>query len=147
MNAKCHDILSKEERSERMSRVRQRDTRAEIIVRRFLFARGFRYRKNDRRYPGSPDIVLPKYRTMIFVHGCFWHGHPGCRASRLPKTRHGFWAKKVSDNRARDARNIQLLEQEGWKVIVVWECELKSRSRRSRRLDALIHEIIANEVQ
>jgi len=144
-NGEHTDILSAEERSERMSRVRQEDTGPEMLVRRFLFRQGFRYRKNDRRYPGSPDIVLPKYRTVVFVHGCFWHGHPGCRAARLPRTRHEFWAKKISDNRARDARNIHLLEQDGWKVVVVWECELKSQEKRKRRLEALVHEITVRE--
>lgn len=144
INNKRNDILSVEERSERMSRVRQKDTKPEVIVRKFLFSRGFRYRKNDKRYPGSPDIVLPKYHMMIFVNGCFWHGHSGCRAARLPKTRHEFWEEKVSDNMARDARNIRLLEQDRWRVIVVWECELKEANKRNRRLNALVTEITAN---
>ena len=139
------DILSKAERSKRMSRVRHEDTESETIVRRHLFGRGFRYRKNDRRYPGSPDIVLPKYGTAVFVHGCFWHGHPGCRAARLPKSRREFWAKKVSDNKARDRRDIRLLEQDGWKVIVIWECELKSKEKRKRRLETLEREIAEKE--
>ena len=140
------DILSEEERSERMSRVRQEDTKPELIVRKYLFAKGFRYRKNDRRYPGSPDVVLPKYRTVIFTHGCFWHGHTGCRAARLPRTRHEFWARKVADNRSRDARNTRLLEQDGWNVIVVWECELKGKKRRRHRLETLAREIDSCEI-
>ena len=136
------DILSREERSERMSRVRQAGTKPEMAVREFLSSRGFDFRENDERYPGSPDIVLPKYRTAVFVHGCFWHGHPGCKAARLPKTRREFWAKKVSDNRIRDARNIRHLEEDGWKVIVVWGCELKSKAKRVSRVEALVREII-----
>ena len=141
MDSEFHDILTTDDRRERMSRVRQASTDLETIVCKFLFGRGFRYRKNDRHYPGSPDIILPKYRTMIFVHGCFWHGHPGCKAARLPKTRHEFWAKKVSENIERDAQDIHLLEQDGWKVIVVWGCELKSRDKRNRKLDSLVMEI------
>ena len=135
------DILSEEDRSERMSRVRQLDTDLETVVRKFLFARGFRYRKNDRRYQGSPDIILPKYRTAIFIHGCFWHGHPSCRAARLPKSRQEFWAKKISNNIERDSKKIQLLERENWKVIVVWGCELERKKDCELRLMKLIEEI------
>lgn len=141
-----HDILSEVERHVRMSRVRHEDTDLETIVRKFLFNEGFRYRKNDKRYAGSPDIILPKYHTAIFVHGCFWHGHPECKAGRLPKTRHEFWAKKISENVERDSRFIKLLEQDGWKVFVVWGCELKNAKKRNQRLKKLIKEIVANKV-
>lgn len=135
------DILSLQERSERMSRVRQEDTDLEIIVRKFLFSRGFRYRKNDKRYYGRPDIVMPKYRTVIFIQGCFWHGHQDCKAARLPRTRNEFWTKKISDNTSRDERNIHLLEKDGWKVILLWGCELKNKSKQFARLEKLVEEI------
>lgn len=124
-----------------MSKIRQEDTKPEIIVRRFLFSKGFRYRKNDLRYPGKPDIVLPKYNTVVFVHGCFWHGHEGCKSSMLPKTRTDFWRNKIEDNIIRDQRNIQKLEDQGWNVIVVWECEINSKNNREKRLKKLITEI------
>lgn len=124
------DTISKKARSELMARIKGRDTKPEIIVRKFLFSRGFRYRIHDSRYPGSPDIVLPKYRTAIFVHGCFWHGHEGCRLFRYPKTNYEFWYEKIKKNRERDERKIKLLEQQGWNVIVIWECQIKSLSKR-----------------
>jgi DNA mismatch endonuclease (patch repair protein) len=136
-----NDILSEEDRSERMSSVRHENTDLEYIVRKFLFRNGFHYRKNDRRYIGSPDIVLPKYHTIIFVHGCFWHGHNGCKAARLPKTRYAFWAKKLSENIERDRRIFGQLEQDGWKVIVVWGCELKNAQVQNHRLQELVNEI------
>jgi len=113
-----------------MARIRGRDTKPEIIVRKFLFSRGFRYRINDSRYPGSPDIVLPKYRTAIFIHGCFWHGHDGCKLFRYPKTNYEFWYEKVEKNRTRDDLKIQHLKQQGWNVIVIWECQIKNPSTR-----------------
>ena len=124
-----------------MSRIRADETKPEEIVRKFLFSHGFRYRKNDKRYPGKPDIVLPKYRTMIFVHGCFWHGHENCKAAELPKTNTDFWIKKISDTRVRDQKNIETLRKEGWNVIIVWQCEIKNKNKRDRRLDLLLKEI------
>lgn len=135
------DIYSKKKRSEIMSKIGGTDTKPEIIVRKFLFSKGFRYRINDERYPGKPDIVLPKYKTIIFVHGCFWHGHKSCKASKLPKTRKGFWKKKISDNINRDRINIQELEKQGWNVINVWECEINNMNKRKKRLKQLIIEI------
>ena len=120
------DVHSKEIRSYNMSRIRGRDTRPEELVRKFLFAQGFRYRKNDSRLPGKPDIVLPKYRTVIFVNGCFWHHHEGCRYFVWPKNNAEFWQKKIESNVERDKRNHQLLQEMGWKVIDIWECELKA---------------------
>jgi len=138
------DIYSKEKRSEVMSKIRGKETKPEILVRKFLFLKGFRYRINDKRYPGKPDIVLPKYHTIIFIHGCFWHGHENCKAAKLPGTNKDFWKKKISDNIVRDRKNIGKLRGEGWNVIIIWLCEIKNKSDRVRRLERLIGEI-ANE--
>lgn len=110
-----------------MSRIRSRDTKPEEIVRKYLFSHGFRYRKNDPRYPGKPDIVLPKYRTVIFVNGCFWHKHEGCKYFVWPKSNEEFWQKKICSNVVRDEQNYRVLEEQGWKIIVVWECQLKKK--------------------
>lgn len=115
-------------RSEMMSRVRSKDTGPEKRVRSLLHALGYRFRLHRRDLPGSPDIVLPARKVAIFVHGCFWHGHGCKRAGRLPKTNADFWAKKLAANLARDARNRSALENLGWKVLVVWECELKDEA-------------------
>lgn len=125
------DTKTPAERSENMSRIRSTNTKPEEIVRKYLFSKGFRYRKNDKRYPGKPDIVLPKYRTVIFVNGCFWHMH-GCSRSRLPKSNQEFWRPKIERNIERDADTKKKLEAEGWKVIVIWECELKKRIANER---------------
>lgn len=121
------DNHSKETRSYNMSRIRSRDTKPEEIVRKYLFSHGFRYRKNDPRYPGKPDIVLPKYRTIIFVNGCFWHKHEGCKYFVWPKSNEEFWRKKIRSNVERDEQNYRILEEQGWKIIVVWECQLKKK--------------------
>lgn len=112
-----------------MSHIRSRDTRPETMVRHYLFSRGFRYRKNVRALPGTPDIVLSRYHTVIFVNGCFWHGHDGCRYFRLPKTNADFWQHKIERNQERDARDRMELRRMGWHVIQVWECQLKPRER------------------
>lgn len=119
------DVHDKETRSYNMSCIKGKNTRPEEIVRKYLFYRGFRYRKNDKRLPGTPDIVLPKYKTVIFVNGCFWHGHECCRYFVIPKTNTEFWTKKIETNRKRDIRKINDLQTIGWKVVVVWECQLK----------------------
>lgn len=119
------DTFSKETRSYVMSRIKCKDTKPEIIVRSYLFSRGLRFRKNDKRYPGSPDIVLLKYKTIVFVHGCFWHLHEGCKYARIPKSNVDYWEKKLYRNRERDKHNQKELEKMGWNVITVWECELK----------------------
>ena len=126
-----------------MRSIKGRDTKAELLVRRFLFRKGFRYRTNDRRLPGSPDIVLPKYKSVVFVNGCFWHGHEECPLFVLPKTNADFWADKIEKNRTRDARDISTLISEGWRVFVVWECELKNREKREAALEGLVNEIWA----
>lgn len=126
------DNLSKDERSERMSRIRSRDTGPEMIVRRLVHGMGFRYRLHVRGLPGVPDMVFPRLRKIIFVHGCFWHQHPGC--GRQPKSRLDFWTKKLSQNRRRDLRNQQILRSMGWQILIVWECQLKRAVLRARLL-------------
>jgi DNA mismatch endonuclease (patch repair protein) len=124
------DNHSPQIRSYNMSRIRSNNTKPEEIVRKYLFSKGFRYRKNDRRYPGKPDIVLPKYRTVIFVHGCFWHCHANCADFVQPKSNQEYWHKKLDHNRIRDAENVRELKSKGWQVIIVWECELKKENRQ-----------------
>ena len=121
------DVHDKKTRSYNMSRIKGKDTKPEMLVRRFLHANGFRYRLHVKDMPGKPDIVLPKYKTMIFVHGCFWHQHPGCKRAQTPKTQPEFWEHKFRNNLARDRRNVTALEQRGWKVSVIWECETKTQ--------------------
>lgn len=123
------DVHSKETRSYNMSRIKSSNTKPEEIVRKYLFSKGFRYRKNDKRYPGKPDIVLPKYRTIIFVNGCFWHGHKDCKYYVVPKTNTDFWLNKINHNIERDQKQINQLKMEGWNVIVVWECQLKQEKQ------------------
>ena len=123
-----------------MSRIRSKDTKPEEIVRKYLFSQGFRYRKNDRRYPGKPDIVLPKYKTVIFVNGCFWHKHDGCKYFVWPKSNPAFWRNKIENNVLRDKDNYAKLAKDGWKIIVVWECELK-KDFRKKTLDSLVESI------
>ena len=123
-----------------MSRIKGKNTKPEEIVRKYLFSKGFRYRKNDKRLPGTPDIVLPKYKTVIFVNGCFWHGHEGCKYFVWPKNNAGFWKKKIEDNISRDKNVIEMLKRQNWSVIVVWECELKKQtlSRTLQKVNELI---------
>jgi len=111
-----------------MSRIRSKDTKPELIVRKFLFSKGFRYRLNDKRLPGKPDIVLPKYKTVIFIHGCFWHGHKGCRYYVVPKTKTEWWLAKINANVSNDKKSIETLTQNGWKVLEIWECQLKKNT-------------------
>jgi len=119
------DSISSEHRSWNMSRIKNKDTKIEVMVRQYLFHHGFRFRKNDKRYPGKPDVVLPKYKTVIFVHGCFWHRHEGCKLATTPKTRTEFWLEKFEKNVANDKKHYEELQKMGWKVIIVWECELE----------------------
>jgi len=138
------DKFSKETRSYIMSRIRGKDTKPEIMVRSFLFSQGLRFRKNDKRYPGSPDVVLPKYNTVVFVHGCFWHLHEGCKHAKIPKSNVEYWEKKLYGNRERDARNKKELEDMGWNVITVWECELK-KDKREKTLYDLYSKILSKD--
>ena len=119
------DVHSKETRSYNMSMIKGKDTKPEVKVRKYLFSKGFRYRKNVKKLPGKPDIVLRKYNTCIFINGCFWHRHEGCRYFVLPKTNVDFWAKKIESNVQRDDKNTTLLKEQGWNVLTIWECELK----------------------
>lgn len=119
------DSLTPEHRSWNMSRIKGKDTKIEIKVRQYLFSKGFRFRKNDKRYPGKPDVVLPKYKTVIFVNGCFWHQHPGCVQSRLPKSNLKYWKAKMEKNVINDELHQKQLKEMGWTVKTLWECELK----------------------
>ena len=130
------DKLSAEQRHRNMAAIHATDTKPEMIVRKYLFSHGFRYRLNHRRLPGRPDIVLRKYRTCIFVNGCFWHGHEGCRYFKMPKSNTEFWTAKVERNRERDKRVQRELAVMGWHCITVWECELKPKVRE-RTLESL----------
>lgn len=134
------DVHDKETRSYNMSCIKGKNTRPEEIVRKYLFSQGFRYRKNDKRLPGTPDIVLPKYKTVIFVNGCFWHGHKNCKCFVVPKTNTDFWVNKIEANKQRDYRKIDELQELGWKVIIVWECQLK-RNVFSETMSALVSKI------
>ena len=120
------DSVSKEQRSWNMSRIRSTDTSIEVAVRKYLFSKGFRYRKNVAALPGKPDIVLPKYKTVIFVHGCFWHRHSGCKYAATPTSNSEYWQQKFKRNIENDNRHIHELSDLGWRVITIWECELKS---------------------
>lgn len=123
------DIFSHSKRSMIMSKIPGKDTKPEILVRKYLFAHGFRYRKNVKRLPGTPDIVLPKYKTVIFVNGCFWHGHEGCKKAALPATNMEFWRNKIARNIERDKEEKYALEKMGYHVIIVWQCRLTSKLR------------------
>jgi len=118
------DVHSKEVRSYNMSRIRARNTKPEIQVRKFLYSNGLRYRLYYKKLPGTPDIIIPKLKSVIFVHGCFWHGHKGCKKFVIPKTRTEFWMNKINTNIINDRKNTDALEEKGWKVFTVWECEL-----------------------
>ena len=120
------DVHTKKQRSYNMSRIKGKDTKPEMLVRKFLHANGYRYKLHDKNLPGRPDIVLPKYNTIIFVHGCFWHGHANCKYFVVPKTNTKWWTDKINGNKANDAKAIKALKKDGWKIINVWECELKS---------------------
>lgn len=119
------DKLSIEKRSWNMSRIKNKDTSIEVAVRKQLFADGFRYRKNDSHLPGKPDIVLPKYHTVVFIHGCFWHRHTNCKNATMPKTRVEFWDEKFKKNVENDKKHYDDLSNAGWNVIIVWECEIE----------------------
>lgn len=127
------DIVSKEVRSRMMSGIRSKNTRPELVIRRGLHALGFRFRLHDRTLPGNPDIVLPKFKAVIFVHGCFWHGHT-CHLFKQPKSRREFWTPKIESNRRRDAQAFEKLANEGWRIAEIWECALKGRTRLAHPL-------------
>ena len=135
------DIFSRKKRSEIMANIRGKETKPEIIVRKFLFSKGFRFRKNVKKLPGTPDIALPKYNTVIFIHGCFWHRHKNCKKAQLPETRKQFWEKKINENVERDKRNVRQLKDAGWKVIVLWQCQLRKRKWEKLQI-SLIEKLI-----
>lgn len=132
-------------RSYIMSRIRGKDTSIEVMTRSYLFRRGLRFRKNDKRYPGHPDIVLPRWKTIVFINGCFWHMHEGCAHARVPKSNVEFWTAKLARNRERDIRQHAELEAAGWRVIVVWECELGRKADREARLERLYGQIVGTD--
>ncbi|MBC5774347.1 DNA mismatch endonuclease Vsr [Pontibacter sp. KCTC 32443] len=134
------DVHSKATRSYNMSRIKGKDTKPEMVVRKFLHAKGLRYRLHDKKLPGKPDVVLPKYKTIVNIHGCFWHGHEGCRYYVIPKTRTEWWQHKINRNRELDQQNLSKLIQEGWKVLTIFECELKPKVRAGT-LDRLLEQI------
>ena len=138
------DIKTKESRSYNMSRIAGKDTKPEELVRKYLFSKGFRYRKNVRKLPGTPDLVLPKYRTVIFVNGCFWHGHEGCKYFVWPKSNAEFWRLKIETNISRDQRKKAQLRDMGWNVMIVWECELRLPRRQAslERLENQLRQIL-----
>jgi DNA mismatch endonuclease (patch repair protein) len=129
------DRLTPGHRSWNMSRIRGRDTHPERVVRSLLHRLGFRFRLHSRRLPGRPDVVLPKYHSVVFIHGCFWHRHPNCPFAYTPKSRTAFWRRKFAENVARDSRTADSLRMGGWKVVAVWECELRDHKALSRRLE------------
>jgi len=135
------DTLSSEHRSWNMSRIRSKDTKPEIIVRSLLHKKGFRFRLHVKSLPGNPDIVLPKYRAIIFVHGCFWHRHKECKFAYTPKTRIDFWNKKFQDNINRHSRVERDLINLGWKVFIIWECEIKDKVKLFERMTNIITNI------
>ena len=132
------DKFTPQQRHRIMASVKSKGTKPELLVRKFLWAQGFRYRLNSDRLPGHPDLVLRKYRTCIFVNGCFWHGHEGCKQWTLPKTNTPFWEKKVKRNQQRDAETQRQLARMGWHCLVVWECQLRPRHRQAT-LQAIAH--------
>jgi DNA mismatch endonuclease (patch repair protein) len=134
------DVHSKKIRSYNMSCIKGKDTRPEELVRKYLFSKGLRYRKNVKALPGCPDIVLPKYKTVVFINGCFWHVHNNCLYFKWPVTRKEFWHDKLSKNQERDHRNTALLTGMGWKVVVVWQCELRNPETRLIKLITEIKE-------
>lgn len=134
------DVHNKESRSYNMSRIKGRKTKPEEIIAKYLFSQGFRYRRNVKKLPGTPDIVLKKYKTVIFVNGCFWHMHEGCKYFVWPKDNSEFWKNKLLANKERDEKEKKGIEELGWKVIVVWECQLK-KAERERTLNWLVEKI------
>jgi DNA mismatch endonuclease, patch repair protein len=132
------DTLSRQQRSENMARIRSKDTQPELRVRSLLHGLGFRFRLHSKQLPGSPDIILPKYNAVIFVHGCLWHGHSKCRRGRRPMSNVDYWNRKITRNLERDATNAELLRRLGWKRIVIWECELKDSNQIVNRLTSLL---------
>ena len=138
------DIKSPEARSYNMSQIRGKDTKPELIVRKFLFKNSFRYRVNNSKLSGKPDIVLARYKTVIFVNGCFWHGHTDCKYFKLPTTNRSLWIKKIAKTKERDLENTENLKKSGYRVITIWECELRNPDVRKKTLDALLCSLLSD---
>ena len=134
------DVHDKKTRSYNMSQIKSGNTKPELLVRKFLHASGYRYKLHDKTLPGKPDIVLPKYKTIIFIHGCFWHGHTNCKYFVIPKTRTQWWLDKINCNKANDEKAVKALKKEGWKVITVWECKLKP-AKIEKTLSSLLYKL------
>jgi DNA mismatch endonuclease (patch repair protein) len=124
------DVHDPQTRSYNMSRIRSKDTKPEMLVRKYLFAQGFRYRLHDKKLPGKPDLVFPKYKTVLFINGCFWHGHEGCKYFVIPQTRREWWVKKINNTKKRDFKNYEKLKKQNWRIITVWECEIKNEPEK-----------------
>ena len=134
------DVHDKATRSKNMAAIKGKNTKPEILVRKFLHAQGFRFRLHDKKLPGKPDIVLPKYKTVIFIHGCFWHGHKNCKYFVVPKTRTEWWLNKINSNIANDTKAVRALKKESWKIIHLWECDLKP-ANAEKRLSTLLKKL------
>jgi len=135
------DTRTKEQRSRIMSAVHSKDTSIELLVRRYLWSHGIRYRLHPTNLPGKPDIVIPKRKIAIFVHGCFWHGHENCSLGRLPKSRIKYWREKIEKNKDRDRRVIDNLKIDGWRCIIIWHCQLRTKKAASSALPYLLRQI------
>jgi DNA mismatch endonuclease (patch repair protein) len=136
------DVVNSATRSRMMASIRGKNTNPEVMVRRFLHARGFRFRLHVRSLPGTPDLVLPKYNLAIFVHGCFWHQHPGCRFATMPDENREKWERKFAENLARDQRQLAALVNEGWRVLIVWECGV--RTAKAREQMPILQDLVCN---
>ena len=134
------DVHDKKTRSYNMSQIKATDTKPELLVRKFLHAQGFRYKLHDKTLPGKPDIVLPKYKTVIFIHGCFWHGHSNCKYYVVPKTRTDWWMNKINTNSSNDVKAIKDLKKDSWKIITVWECRLKA-GKKEKTLSQILQKL------
>ena len=141
------DTMTPEQRHRCMSAIKGKDTKPEMIVRRYLFSKGLRYRLHVKKLPGNPDIVLPKYKTVVFINGCFWHGHEGCKYYRLPKSNVEFWESKITNNKNRDILNELKLKELGWRVLRIWECEIRRVQDRDQSLEKLYNQIVKRSTQ
>jgi DNA mismatch endonuclease (patch repair protein) len=135
------DNRTKEQRSHNMSMIRSTNTKPELLVRKYLFSQGFRYRLHSKNLVGKPDIVLPKHRAVVFVHGCFWHGHTSCKFAKVPVSNKSFWFDKIEKNKERDKRSIHLLKIQGWRVLILWECQL-GKTKAIITLDKLVQKLL-----
>ena len=134
------DVHTPQQRRFNMQQIKGKNTKPELLVRKYLHAHGFRYKLHDNTLPGKPDLVLPKYKTVIFIHGCFWHGHANCNYFTIPKTRTDWWMDKINKNRTNDVKAMKLLKKDGWKIITIWECKLKP-AKLNQTLAALVKKL------